>query len=166
MGIFNEDSPDYRIWAVKTALTSELDLSGFNLSEIPQAVFPLPGIKTLIIANYFPFPDSFGVGDTASINEDTHNDPDLSEKKKRQIVALWRKHYAPSEAKILGLSEAIVNLESLEVLDLTGQALTSLPASISRSPRIRKLHLSRNQLRALPRDFARLRTPGRTRPAG
>lgn len=155
---FDEDSPEYRIWAVKTALTSELDLSGYNLSEIPEAVFDLPPLKTLIIENRRPHPIPSLVSDRVFFKEEVLNAPDISEKLKRTLVAHWRKFYAPSEAKILVLPEAVGNLENLEVLNLSGQGLTHLPDSITRLPRLRKLHLSGNQLRELPRDFARIRT--------
>lgn len=155
---------DERLNAVRTGLTTTLDLSGLGLLTIPDSVFAVARIRTLIVATPKPlYPDELRL--LAQMEQrlsDAINLPGWNVRRrwesKRAFQWLADQPASPLDERLRDLPDAIAQLEALEVLDLSYQSLTQLPDALCTLPRLRKLRLTGNPLTHLPAAFAHLTT--------
>lgn len=141
-----------RIDAVRSGKTDVLNLAGFNLTELPEAVFSLTRLRMLKVDNV-AYRSNRGLLKT--LRNDLNAYPDLltileEEERDRQTeLALPR--------QLLHLNDRIGQLIGLEVLDLSCNLLTELPETLGNLSNLRLLQLADNRLGHLPASLANLK---------
>ncbi|MGK7886914.1 MAG: COR domain-containing protein [Crocosphaera sp.] len=121
----------------------ELDLSGFELRELPSEIGNLTKLKSLILRKWDKETRK-NVG-----NNLTSLPPEIVQLTSLQQLDL-------SDNQLSSLPPEIVQLISLQQLDLSDNQLSSLPAEIGQLTTLQQLNLSRNQLSSLPAEIGQL----------
>jgi hypothetical protein len=113
--------------------TTELDLSGQGLTELPEGIGRLTNLENLYLYDneLRSLPDSFG-----------------------RLTKLYEVDLARNELR--SLPDSFGRLTNLWTLHLDGNELRSLPDSFGRLTKLTTLHLDGNELRSLPDSFGRL----------
>ncbi|WP_445633307.1 hypothetical protein NSTC745_04956 [Nostoc sp. DSM 114161] len=111
----------------------ELDLSGLELTEVPEAIASLTQLQTLNLTR----------------NQLTALPEAIASLTQLQQLDLSRN-------QLTALPEAIASLTQLQVLDLCFNQLTQLPEAIASLTQLQVLYLSRNQLTQLPEAIVSL----------
>jgi internalin A len=119
-------------YALKTG-AAELDLSGLELTEIPEFIAQLANLQTLYLDN----------SQLASLPDEITHLTNL------QQLDL-------SSNQLTSLPDAISQLTNLQTLNLSYNQLASLPEAISQLTNLQTLNLSYNQLASLPEAITRL----------
>lgn len=79
--------------------------------------------------------------------------PTNSEKLKNQI-ALWDKEYPTLNTYVYKtIEEAVLDKNCVQILDLSGQKLSSIPRFINQFPHLKELYLNDNEIRELPSEL-------------
>ncbi len=121
--------------ALKIATTgyAELNLSGKNLSSLPEQIWALTELRVLNLAS----------------NHLMTLPPEIQSLKDLETLNL-------KGNKLTTLPPEISHLSSLRELDLSDNALTELPPEIGQFPNLQHLNLSDNPLTVLPAEMAQL----------
>ena len=122
-----------RIETARQRRAKSLDLSGNQLTALPEAVFQLTGLKVLYLSD----------------NQLTALPEAVS-----RLTGLTELYL--SNNQLTALPEAVCRLTGLTVLHLSGNQLTALPEAVFRLTGLTHLYLSDNQLTALPEAVGRL----------
>src|ERR1035437_9858670 len=111
----------------------ELDLSGWNLTTIPDSIAQLTQLQQLYLKNsrITDIPDSLG---------------ELAQLRGLNL----------SDNQITAIPSFLVELGDLQSLRLSGNRITAIPDSLSRLARLRALCLSSNQITEIPDSLTRL----------
>jgi hypothetical protein len=76
-----------------------------------------------------------------------------SERLKNQIT-IWNKDFPILNKKVYrSLDEALLEKSCVQILDLSGQKLTSIPKFINQFPHLKELYLNDNEIRQLPPEL-------------
>ncbi len=118
--------------ALKTGAV-ELDLSGLDLTEVPEAIAQLTNLKSLVLDN----------------NELTSLPDAIA-----QLTNL--KSLDIENNQLTNLPKSIVQLTNLQELYVCDNQLTSLPEEIAQLINLRRLFLDNNQLKSLPKSVIHL----------
>ncbi len=152
-----------RINAVRAGRTTRLDLSGLQLTRIPASVFSLTSLTELTIKNPAPLDDTLALHlmDWAiekALNPASVLDQGdaLSPTELKKLLSHLRQDTQLPAFRIRNLPEAVGQLENLEILDLSYQAITQLPDALGNLSVLRQLRLPGNQVKRLPAGFLRL----------
>jgi Leucine-rich repeat (LRR) protein/GTPase SAR1 family protein len=155
-----------RIQLAKENNSTELDLSGVGLEEIPSELLELTQLRVLNLGSKEKTgeetdveyePDDYGC--------DYELDADYYEPGYNSIVTLPSLFFASLQnlvsLNLRGnslklLSAEIGNLSKLEKLDLSNNPLTKLPAQIGKLKVLKELDLSSNRLTSLPVEICQL----------
>lgn len=122
-----------RIEEARQSGATELDLSGLNLTEVPEAISSLTQLQTLKLSYNLLTEISEAI---ASLNQ--------------------LKTLNLSDNQLTELPEAIASLTQLKILDLSSNKLRELPEVIASLKQLRTLHLFFNQLTSLPESLNNL----------
>ena len=124
---------ELRNLGVRTMNIKRLDMSGYDLTNLPSSIGKLLNLERLDLQgnNLTKLPESIG-------NLRKLKDLDLSEN------------------KLTSLPESISNLTKLRELNLGDNQLTSLPESIGNLTQLKELDLSYNNLKSLPSQIGNL----------
>ncbi len=122
-----------RIEEARQSGATELDLSGLELTEVPEAISSLTQLQTLKLSYNLLTEISEAI---ASLNQ--------------------LKTLNLSDNQLTELPEAIASLTQLKILDLSSNKLRELPEVISSLKQLRTLHLFFNQLTSLPESLNNL----------
>jgi internalin A len=134
---------------------AELNLSGMNLSELPESIGNLTNLTSLHFSGYLrALPESIGnltnlttldlwKNQLRALPESIGNLTNLTS------LALWN-------SQLRALPESIGNLTNLTALDLSSSQLRALPESIGNLTNLTTLDLWENQLNALPESIGNL----------
>jgi Leucine-rich repeat (LRR) protein/GTPase SAR1 family protein len=148
---------DEALRAIATAAqtgATELDLAGYDLTELPPEIGQLTQLATLILGKYTP-------GKYAG-NELKILPSEIGLLKNLQVLAItgnWVHKYFPSKTpgnQLSALPPEIVQLTQLTQLDLSANQLSALPPEIVQLTQLTQLDLSANQLSALPPEIVQL----------
>ncbi|MBN1120559.1 MAG: leucine-rich repeat domain-containing protein [Anaerolineae bacterium] len=112
---------------------SQIALSNLAISEVPDEVFELTGLRYLYLDR----------------NQLAELPPEIG-----QLTALRRLYL--NENQLTELPSEIGLLSNLEVLDLSGNQLAELPAEIGQLASLETLAASQNRLTALPEEVSQL----------
>ncbi len=139
-----------RIGAVASGRSDCLDASGFDLTELPEAVYGLHTLRELRVNNQAYRSHQFMI----DLLKNHPSDPALLKHLEDEEQDRLQELRIPRLLE--RLDDRIGQLASLEVLDLSYNQLRELPESLGQLPRLRRLLLNDNQLRALPASLTRL----------
>lgn len=167
---------------IKTALvnqTTELDLFGLGLTELPSTLSELRQLKTLDISGnrLATLPESIGAltqlqnldvsgNGLTGLPDWMCNFPDLRVLRLSynelgelpESIGCWTKlqWLTLLDSKLVKLPDSIGRLRGLQVLRASGNLLVSVPESLGNLTRLQELDLSYNALNSLPESLQRL----------
>jgi internalin A len=134
----------------------ELNLSGLELTEIPELIAQLTNLKTLFLFNnqLTSLPNSIAQLKNLKtlflhINKLTSLPDVITQLKNLQELYIH-------ENKLTSLPDEIAQLKNLKTLDLENNKLTSIPDAITQLTNLQSLCLSGNELSSLPSMIAQL----------
>jgi hypothetical protein len=139
----------------------ELDLSYLDLTTLPEELFDLVGLETLLLGGNELRELPEAIGRLTSLTElhvfsnRLRSLPDAI----GELAALTRLDLEDNE--LTALPEAIGRLTSLMDLDVSDNPLTALPSSIGRLTRLTSLSAACCELTTLPEEIGRLTSLGR-----
>ncbi len=147
------ESLDDRLWHIRSALSTTIDLSLLDLKAFPDEVFDYPQVTVLRIGSLVP---PAKIADQVYRRFLAQNYPNYPIREQADGSVLMQD--TPGYITIDRLPDRIGELTNLVELDLRGQQLTQLPESLCSLPNLKRLYLSDNQLTTLPVRFSRLRS--------
>ncbi len=124
---------DRRVLAAKKSKASGLNLSGFNLRVIPEAVSQLRNLQVL----------------------------DLSDNRfteiPKQVFRFAKLHTLNlSDNHIMTIPDALGQLADLEILNLSNNQITSIPDALGQLTKLKILYIYLNQIRVIPKTLSKL----------
>lgn len=150
-----DDQPegiDERLWRIRSALSTTIDLSLLDLTTFPDEVFDYPQVTVLRINSLVPPGKLVDQIYRKFLAENYPNQP-IREQADGSILM----RDTPGYQTIDRLPDRIGDLTNLVELDLRGQQLTELPESLCYLPNLKRLYLPDNQLTTLPAKFSQLK---------
>lgn len=152
------ESIDDRLWHIRSALSTTINLSLLDLTAFPDEVFDYPEVTVLLMGTVPQIPKDLVQRMTDNLLKQSATDENPADAI-RELTDQLAVIQDMAESKTIGrLPDRIVELTNLVELDLTGQQLTELPESLCYLPNLKRLYLSGNQLATLPAHFSRLRS--------
>jgi Leucine-rich repeat (LRR) protein len=147
---------EQRIEAARQEGATELDLSGMELTDLPEAIASLTQLQSLDLSDnqLTELPEAIAsLTQLQSLNLSRNQLAELPEViaslTQLQTLNLWGN-------QLTALPEAIASLTQLQTLDLSNNQLTELPEAIASLTQLQTLDLSNNQLTELPEAIASL----------
>mgnify|MGYP002777865247 CR=1 FL=1 len=140
-----------RIDAVRSGRTDVLDLGGFDLTELPEAVFSLTRLRVLKVDNVEYRSNRKMLN---MLRNDLDKYPELLEQLEEEERDRQAELALPRQLRYL--DEHIGQLIALEVLDLSCNLLTELPETLGNLRNLRLLQLADNRLTHLPASLTHL----------
>ena len=145
------ESIDDRLWHIKSALSTTIDLSLLDLTTFPDEVFDYPQVTVLRLGSLVPPGKLADQVYRKFLAENYPNQP-IREQADGSVLM----QDTPGCQIIDRLPDRIGELTNLVELHLWGQQLTELPESLCYLPNLKRLYLPDNQLTTLPARFSRL----------
>jgi internalin A len=136
--------------------SSQLDLSGQEITELPQSIGRLTQLRSLNLSNngLTDLPASLGqLTDLQTVGLSENQLTALPESL-GQLTQLRDLNLADNQ--LTALPESLGQLTQLRELYLHGNELTTLPESLGQLTELRELYLNGNQLAALPESLGQL----------
>lgn len=134
-----------RIEKVKSLRLTQLDLSDCGLYEIPQEVFELTELQTLILGKNYP-----PRADQSNRNQISYIPVEISLLKNLRGLGFANNNF-------IEFPTVITNLPYLQTLMMNDNQLSLLPAEIGQLRHLRILGLNNNQLYDLPAEIGNVR---------
>ena len=147
---------EFRNLGVRTMNIKRLDMSGYDLTNLPSSIGKLRNLERLDLQgnNLTKLPES--IGNLRKLKDLDLKGNNLT-KLPESIGNLRKlKDLDLSENKLTSLPESISNLTKLRELNLGDNQLTSLPESIGNLTQLKELDLSYNNLKSLPSQIGNL----------
>jgi len=135
-------------------LKTELDLSGMELNEIPDSVFQLTSIRTLILFNnnLTTIPEKISQLtnlNTLSLNGNKFTEIPSSIGNIRSLKELWM-----CDNQITHLPIELKKLKKLFVLGIERNRILEIPKWLAEIPKLSALFADINEIRTIPKELA------------
>lgn len=146
----------HRIEMAESAGATELDLSGLDLSRLPEVIGRLTGLTTLNLFNnqLTALPEAVGRLTGLTILNLSGNQLTVLPEAVGRLTGLTELYLSGNRLTVL--PEAVGQLNALTSWDLSGNQLTALPDAVGHLTALRALDLAKNRLTVLPESIVRL----------
>jgi internalin A len=145
-----------RIEKARREEATTLDLSGMNLTEVPEAIASFTQLTKLYLFNNQLTNIPEAITSLTQLKELYLSDNQLTNIPEAIASLTQLKELYLFNNQLTNIPEAIAFLTQLKELSLSSNQLTSIPEAIASLTQLTKLHLSSNQLTSIPEAIASL----------
>ncbi|HEY1758581.1 MAG TPA: leucine-rich repeat domain-containing protein [Bryobacteraceae bacterium] len=148
-------TPDERIEEARRLGSTSLDLSGSELTEIPEALTQLTNLQELLLSNnqLKAIPEALGQLTNLRFLNLTSNQLTAIPEAFAQFTKI--EHLNLSNNRLTAIPGALAQLIKLRILNLSINRLTSVPEALGQLTSLQILDVSNNQLKAIPEALGR-----------